>query len=230
MEVTLSILNAGDKPFLYCIWRDITERKQYEQALRSSEQRLEYLIKSTPAVIYSSKASGDYAATFISDNVRQQLGYEPCEFTDDPNFWQECIHPADREGVLSELPDLSEQGGYAHEYRFRNKAGDYRWMRDEMRLQRNEQGEPQEILGYWIDITERKQAEEAMQLQSEIAQNIAEGINLVRAEDGVFVYVNEKFEQMYGYAPGRWLGSMYLLLMRQTPGHLRRLPKRSRRV
>ena len=56
------------------------------------------------------------------------------------------------------------------------------------------------------DITERKRAEEELLLNVEIVQNMAEGVHLIRAEDGILVYANPKFEQMFGYDPGEMLG------------------------
>ncbi|MGK5086202.1 ATP-binding protein [Bdellovibrionota bacterium FG-2] len=50
------------------------------------------------------------------------------------------------------------------------------------------------------------EAAETIRLQSEIAKNLAEGVNLIRFSDGVIVYCNPKFEQMFGYAPGELLG------------------------
>ncbi|MHC0066234.1 PAS domain S-box protein [Nostoc sp. UIC 10890] len=52
----------------------------------------------------------------------------------------------------------------------------------------------------------RKRAEQMLELQAVITRNMAEGICLVRATDGVFVYTNPKFEQMFGYEPGELIG------------------------
>jgi PAS domain S-box-containing protein len=56
------------------------------------------------------------------------------------------------------------------------------------------------------DITERKRAEETLRLQGQVAANLAEGVGLVRARDGVIVYTNERYEQLFGYGPGELLG------------------------
>jgi PAS domain S-box-containing protein len=55
----------------------------------------------------------------------------------------------------------------------------------------------------WI---ERTQNEEDLQLQGQVASNLAEGVGLVRASDGVIVYANERYEKLFGYAPGELLG------------------------
>ncbi len=150
---------------------NITERKQMEMALISSKARLEHLIVSSPAIIYSSKTSGDYAATFISENVRTQFGYDPREFIDDPKFWADHIHPEDAPRIFQDLQHLLERDNHLHEYRFRLKDGTYRWVRDELRLVRDAEGTPVETVGYWIDITGRKRAEEALQTSRSMLQN-----------------------------------------------------------
>ncbi|MGD8932366.1 MAG: PAS domain S-box protein [Chromatiales bacterium] len=139
---------------------DITARKQAEDALRESEARLDHLLTSSPAVIYSARVDGDYGATFVSDNVTVQTGYLPRMFTENPGFWLEHIHPEDRTRVLQELPQVFASGVYRHEYRFLHRDGSYRWMCDEIRLHRDADGRPTELIGSWRDVTQRKLAEE----------------------------------------------------------------------
>ncbi|MFN6485273.1 MULTISPECIES: PAS domain S-box protein [unclassified Nostoc] len=57
-----------------------------------------------------------------------------------------------------------------------------------------------------VEISDRKRAEQMLELQAVITRNMAEGICLVRTTDGVFVYANPKFEQMFGYDPGELIG------------------------
>ncbi|ATX78814.1 PAS domain S-box-containing protein/diguanylate cyclase (GGDEF) domain-containing protein [Mariprofundus aestuarium] len=187
-------------------WKHESQKLHYLHSLKSSEKRLNYLISSTPAVIYSSKASGDFGATFISENVHRLTGYSPSHFIGDSAFWLNHVHPDDRERVTAELSRLFDQDSISYEYRFQNSEGNYLWMQDTAKLNQDKNGEPLEITGSWIDISERKKVEEVMRLQSMITQNIAEGINLVRAGDGILVYANEQFEQMCGYEPGEMVG------------------------
>lgn len=59
---------------------------------------------------------------------------------------------------------------------------------------------------YGLDITERKQAEGTLRIHGEIMTNMSEGVYLIRASDGVIVYTNPKFEEMFGYRPGELIG------------------------
>ncbi|QXE23529.1 hybrid sensory kinase [Richelia sinica FACHB-800] len=141
---------------------NISDRILIEQALRKSQQRLNYLLTFCPAMIYSCNPNHNFNLNFVSSNVKTLLGYEPNEVIGIEAFWQNHIHPDDQERVLTNLNQLFSQETYAHEYRFINAYGNYRWIQSEMRLLRDELGNPQEIVGYSIDITERKQAEEAL--------------------------------------------------------------------
>ncbi|MBU0511037.1 MAG: PAS domain-containing protein, partial [Chloroflexi bacterium] len=133
-----------------------------EDKIISTKARLEHLLISSPGIIYSAKTTGDYAATFISENVRTLLGFEPREFLEDPAFWADHIHLEDRPHVFAELPGLFEHESHRHEYRFRKKDGTYRWMYDELILVRDSVGNPMETVGYMMDIHEKRLAEEAL--------------------------------------------------------------------
>ncbi|MEO8050833.1 MAG: PAS domain S-box protein [Acidobacteriota bacterium] len=166
-------------------------------------QRLEFLVSTVPAVIYTCKADGDYGATFVSDGVRSLWGYEPKEFLQDPRFWIERLHPEDADGIIAALGRLPAAGQYSHEYRFRTQSGEYRWVRDELRLLRGPAGEPLEIVGHCFDITERKEVEAALR-ESQERNNLVTEATL----DGIFDYNLEtgeshfspRFKEILGYA------------------------------
>lgn len=141
------------------VGRDITDRKRAEESLKETTELLEHVLKVSPAAVYRCEPSGSYPATFISANVEKQLGYEPNQFTNDPQFWASHIHPEDAPHVFAELADLFQKDCHTHEYRFLHQDGTYRWMRDELRLTRDAEGNPVDIVGSWMDITDRKRAE-----------------------------------------------------------------------
>ena len=159
----------GNQPIVArAIFRDITERKQAEREKCLLQERLKYLLHSNPAIIYSCSIDYPYQATFISDNVQSILGYQPTDFTQQADFWASRIHPDDAPRVLAELSRFSsEQETHKDKYRFWHGAGYYIWVRDELRLVRDEAGNTLEIVGYLADITEQKQAEEQLQQTNE---------------------------------------------------------------
>jgi PAS domain-containing protein len=91
-------------------WSDITIRKQLGEALVAAQDRLVHLLSSAPAVIYSYKATGDFAPTFVSQNIGDWLGYEPREYLESADFWRRCVHPDDLAAVESKAVQLFKEG------------------------------------------------------------------------------------------------------------------------
>ncbi len=151
---------------------DITARKQAEAALRESSERLIHVLANSPTAIYVLKVEGDQAVpVWISGNVAIILGFSVEEALQ-PTWWPAHLHPDDRPRVLAALAHLFADH-YQHEYRFVRNDGRVVWLHDEHRLLRDADGAPREIIGAWTNITERKQAEEALrQLNAELEQRV----------------------------------------------------------
>ena len=189
-------------------WSDITAKTQVGEALVSAQNRLSHLISFTPAVIYSFDVTGDNNATFVSENIKDLFGYEPKEYLDDRNFWIERLHPDDKDRILREFPNLWETGMFEQEYRFRKKDGEYLWVNDQLRVIRDENDEPKEVVGAWTDITELKQREQALaeaDQQKSVLLNqfnaildaIDYGVTFMDQEQRGMV-INRAFREMWG--------------------------------
>ena len=133
---------AGDPIEVVGSWNDITARKQLGEALVAAQDRIGRLLSSAPAVIYSYKATGDFAPTFVSQNIKDWLGYEPQEYLENADFWRSRVHPDDLAAVEAEVAQLFKKGRHTVEYRFLKKDGTYCWVNDEQRLIRDEEGQP----------------------------------------------------------------------------------------
>jgi len=132
-----------------------------EEKTRMSNERLNLLLASTAAVIYESDTSEACATTYISDNIKRLCGYKPEDFTSASGFRFSCIHPDDLEHVKGELKRALKAGAKRIEYRFRHKDGHYCWVVDEVRLEKNVDGEFH-FVGFMADMTEHKQDLEAI--------------------------------------------------------------------
>ena len=152
-------------------WSDITVRRKLGEAMVAAQDRLNHLLTSAPAVIYSFEPDGDYAPTFVSENVKTLLGYEPKEFIEDADFWTDRIHPNDLPRVQKSLKQLYEKGELTHEYRFLHKKGHYCWVNDELQLQRDKDGIPTEVVGSMNDISARKKIEVELAAAKEQAEH-----------------------------------------------------------
>ncbi|HVS81041.1 MAG TPA: PAS domain-containing protein, partial [Pyrinomonadaceae bacterium] len=115
---------------------------------------------SIPTVIYVLEITAKgFRSEWVSDSVKSILGYEVEEALA-PDWWIDCLHPDDKEAAVGKTSILMTQGHLVQEYRFRSKDGHYLWIQDESSLLRKADGRPKEIVGFWTNITERKQAEE----------------------------------------------------------------------
>ena len=172
MVHTSAIVQEGKGVGLRGIAVDITNPKRMEEELRTSKERLDFLITSNPAVIFSGKPNSDltdFDMTYLSRNLTSMLGYEPQEFIDDPRFWDKHVHPEDRHRVLASLPRFFKEGHIGYDYRFLHKDGTYRWMHEEVTAIRDGSGNPVEVVGYWTDVTEQKRMEEGFRKAERLA-------------------------------------------------------------
>ena len=104
-------------------WSDITARKTAEEKKAKAHARLSRLLRSSPAVIYSYMATGGFEPTFVSENIRDWLGYEPQEYLEHPNFWWNRVHPDDLAAVQAETSRLFETGSTRLSIDFSRRTG-----------------------------------------------------------------------------------------------------------
>lgn len=139
------------------IVRNVTQERKRVTALREERERLEAVLSTTSAIIYSARLP-DYFIEYVSDSVMTVLGFDVAQFSS-PGFWLSALHPDERDRVVSGLTGLLETGRHLHEYRHLHADGEYRWLRDEVRLIYDEDGRPARAVGASFDITERKVGE-----------------------------------------------------------------------
>lgn len=143
---------------------EIGQRKRAELSLRDSLDNIDLVLNASYHILYRCEAFGDFDATYISGNVETVFGYTPNEFLQ-KGFWASKIHPEDKTRVFAELNQLLDHGFHKHEYRFQHKNGSWRWAYDELKLVKDEQSNPRDILGSIVDITDRKKAEELTRIR-----------------------------------------------------------------
>jgi PAS domain S-box-containing protein len=185
-------------------------RRQAEEALRATKERLQHIVSSSPAFLYSLRVAGQtLLPDWVSANIEQLLGFVPAEL-DSPEWWIEHVHPEDRERVLDQVPKLLGEGYAVREYRIRRKDGEYRWVRDEQKLVRDHAGNAVEVLGSWSDVTERKQAELRLQEREEQYRFLFDSnphpMWVFDLETLAFLAINDATVQQYGYSRSELLG------------------------
>jgi PAS domain S-box-containing protein len=141
--------------------QDITEDKAAEARLAEAEERYRTLVEQLPLAIYSRPLDLSYPNLYVSPQVEQLLGYPAEAWLNDPDLLGRIVHPDDRDRVLSDAERVRGSGAPLHEeYRYVKPDGSIVWAQDETYVVCDENGEPQCVQGYLLDITKRKLAEE----------------------------------------------------------------------
>jgi PAS domain S-box-containing protein len=177
---------------------DITDKKRAEIKLNESERRLEYILSSSPIIIYKLNPSENYKFTFISKNIENLTGYKQEEFIKSSKFWFSMVHPEDKKHIQMTLFKLRKGENRGFEYRFKFKNGIYHWIRDEKNLVRDENGKLIECIGSWTDITARKRIEEQIQYQAKLVNEISDAIVSTDLNLNIITW-NRAAEIIYGW-------------------------------
>jgi len=159
-----------------CFVTDISERRAMEQQLRASEQQFRSLIRNIPGISYRSMLSGDWPMVFMSDAVERVTGYPAHDFLGEPpkRVFGALIHAEDRMRVAKEAgAALRENRPYLVEYRLLHADGSVRWLWENGTAVRDDAGDVQWLDGVILDITERRQMEEALREAKETAEQAA---------------------------------------------------------
>lgn len=125
---------------------------------------LAHLLSVTPAIVFTLRCDEDYSLTFVSENVREVLGHDPASFLKDAGFWQAHVHPEDQPGVLKAFEVCEVDGAARCEYRFKHQDGSYRWLLGSVERVQDECQGTRSMMGSWLDVTQRKDAEQGLRL------------------------------------------------------------------
>jgi two-component system cell cycle sensor histidine kinase/response regulator CckA len=119
-------------------------------------------VRFSPTVLYSLRTGGDeLRVTWIGGNFARLLGFRPDELPDRA-AWLARLHPDDRARVERSLAPPYTTEHAVMEYRFRHRDGSYRWLRDERQLVQGIDGQPDDVVGTWSDVTDRVLLEEQL--------------------------------------------------------------------
>ena len=193
---------------------DISAEKEAEAQLRAAEERYRHLVEQTPAITYLDERVGrdadDWRTTYISPQLERVLGYRPSEWMDDQDLWARLVHPDDAKRARNaDLHHYRTGEPLDVEIRVRSRSGDIRWIRDQAVILRDDDGRPTWSQGIMLDVTERKEAEQALNDAEQRYRSLIETLPAVTYIDPIgdpltTLYVSPQIETIFGYTREEW--------------------------
>lgn len=185
---------------LICLlFQDYESQLKDKESLRRNEAYLSHLFETSPAVVFSMNPA-TLNINFVSPNIGTILGFTRDDVMK-PNWWINHLHPSDVRLTPYDETDLSYDQ-IERQYRFHTKTRDVVWIRDVMKVIRDEHGLPNEIIATWVDITKQKNADDALRVSQEQLQLSVDGSELALWDWSIKtgeVFVNERWANIVGY-------------------------------
>ncbi|MGE5450315.1 MAG: putative bifunctional diguanylate cyclase/phosphodiesterase [Acidobacteriota bacterium] len=184
------------------------ERRQARLQAQTDQERIKlaHILNVSPAVTYALKWHDEhFEVDFVGQQIERIMGYAPQDWRNDLDFWRAHVHPDDQYLVNQAQQQLLDQHHLQYEYRFQHADGSYRWIRDSLVLTVDAKGRPEMAYGAWMDITQRRQAEEHLRLIDRVFDGSQEGI-VVTDKHANILSTNRAFSQITGYSQQEVLG------------------------
>ncbi|HUJ40194.1 MAG TPA: PAS domain-containing protein [Candidatus Acidoferrales bacterium] len=196
---SLPQLEPAGKPQFIAILREITARKRREAALRESEALFRTLADTAPALIWMADDSG-----YLNYLNKGWLDFRGRTLDQELNLgWIEGLHPEDYQRCLDTFDQaFKARKPYEMEYRMRRHDGEFRWLLDRGVPRWSDDGSLAGFIGFCMDVTVRKQAEDALRASEQRFRELLEGLPVaVRiVQDDKLVFANLADAHLHGFS------------------------------
>jgi two-component system sensor histidine kinase UhpB len=158
------------------------ERHRALTALAASEERFQLAVSGASAGLWDlNLRTGEM---YLSPHFREIVGHDEDELPNDMRAHYEIIHVDDVERVMRAVKAHAEdRRPYDIEYRVRTRAGDYRWIQSRAQALWDASGTAYRMVGWILDVTERRRAAEALRESREELQRLSANIEHIREEE-----------------------------------------------
>jgi PAS domain S-box-containing protein len=190
-----------------------TAREELVSQLQAERARIRAVISDVPGLVWEAYGRPDSAQQridFVSDYVEGMTGYKPEEWLGTPNFWLTIVHPEDRERAAAEAAAIFNSGtGGRSEFRWVRKDGRPIWVDAQSTVIKDEGGKPIGMRGVTVDVSARKEAEEALraaETQLSLVTNAVPALISYVDKNHRYVYNNDAYGEWFGEEPERIKG------------------------
>ncbi len=168
------------------------------------------LVEQIPAVVFIAFFDKSFGEAYVSPQIEAALGFTQEEWLNDPIRWYRQIHPDDKERWSADAARIFLSGEpLVSVYRVLSREGKIVWFHCEVKMVRRADGHPWFIHGIGFDISDLKNAEEALTKSEEMLSGIFENAPdtmIVVNSAGKIERANARVEQVFGYKPGELVG------------------------
>jgi len=203
VERTIQLSEANDKlrRMNEELAKEITERKQVEEALLENKTRLDLALRSAHMGVWSLDIINN--KRYFDEQVCHLLGINPATFNGTQGEFFDVVHPDDKDAIREAYSrTIGRDAMYEVEYRVVWSDRSVHYLSARGKLVRDDMGQPARINGIIWDITDHKQAEEEIRRRDskykELVEHAQDGIFTITVQ-GQFLFANAKFCQMLGY-------------------------------
>ncbi len=190
---------------------DITKSKRIEEALKESEQRLNFAFKGSGDGMWDWDVNT--GQVHYSKQWKSMLGFSDEEFKSEFKAWEDHVHPDDLKQSLADIQAYlaGKTPSYSNQHRLQCKNGTYKWILSRgIVVSRNDDGKPKRLIGTHTDITAQKLVEQDLRIAATAFEG-QEGI-MVTDSHNIIIRVNQAFSRITGYGVAEMIGKKAGLL------------------
>jgi two-component system cell cycle sensor histidine kinase/response regulator CckA len=184
---------------------DVTDQRQAERAVRSTDERFKFVAKATNDVIWDWDLKTN--SLVWNDSVETVFGHKQNRIFPEIQWWYDHLHPEDRERVVAGVHAVIESGGtsWSDSYRYRRADGTYANVMDRGYIARDNTGAPVRMIGAMTDVTERSRSEAAIRFQAQLLNAVQQAV-VATDPEGQVIFWNSFAEKLYGWTGAEAVG------------------------
>ncbi|MEA3372404.1 MAG: EAL domain-containing protein [Campylobacterota bacterium] len=204
-EVVLTPITLHNHDVIHVVWRDVSEKKKADDALKAVKDRLELALLGSNDGVWDWNILDN--SVYFSPRWKEMIGYSDDELPNEVASWDDRIHPDDQEetwaGVRKNVEGETEY--YEGVHRLKHKDGHWVWILDRGKTQYDEDGKAVRMIGTHTDITDDKEMQFKYAQQAQMIEQIHDSVISTDLE-GVITSWNTGSEVLLGYKADEMIG------------------------